>query len=205
MQYCNDHNSFFSREHVETIIQENKQLIYGIHSFRKKAGREDILRPLVSRLQKNLFLLASLTNQPKTPKNSIANAISRPILSSDYSAENKRAISQHTISNTTPSLALNSPLLSSNNVQSVYFEASNAEFRNNDQRNSEQQSLQSCDNPGNISNPLSKLCFDSVAPISTEFDSQSIGILPKEMQESKWVNTAYYESTSGRTRSTAST
>lgn len=179
MQYCNsDQYLFFSHEHVETIIQENKQLIYGIHSLKKKNGRKDILRPLLSRLQKNLFLLAHLSNQPNAPKHHISNSLLRPVLSREYPTESKMPVSQHSMSNRTPNMALNSPLLSSNTTQPIYFETSNVDFRINDQKNSEQQNLQSCENPSNIANhQLSKLCFDSVVPISTEFDPQSnIGI-----------------------------
>ncbi|KAH8583888.1 C2H2 finger domain containing [Cryptosporidium sp. chipmunk genotype I] len=174
MPYSNNNNSsFFSREQIENIIQENKQLIYGINSFKKNDGQEHFLRLLLSRLQKNLFLLAHLTNQPKAPKCLTVNDLLKPTFSCDYSSENKREILQ-TISNRAPSIALNSPILSSNTAQPIYFETNNADFRINDQKISDQQNLQSCENPNNISNPqLSKLCYESIAAIPPEFDSQN--------------------------------
>ncbi|EAK88130.1 C2H2 finger domain containing protein [Cryptosporidium parvum Iowa II] len=176
MPYSN--KSFFSHEQVENIIQENKQLIYGINSFKKNDRHEEFLRVLLSRLQKNLFLLAHLSNQPKAPNHLTVNDLLRPVFSCDYSSENKRATPQQTISNRAPNIALNSPILSSNTSQPIYFEANNVDFRINDQKISDQQNLQSCENPNIISNPqLSKLCYEPIASISPEFDPQNgIGI-----------------------------
>lgn len=179
MPYCNsNNNSFFSHEQVEAIIQENKQLIYGINSFKKNDGEEDFLRALLSRLQKNLFLLAHLSNQPKAPKHLTVNDLLRPVFSCDYSSENKRVTPQQTVSNKATIVALNSPTLSSNAANPLYFENNNVDFRVNDQKICEQQNLQLCENPNNISNPqLSKLCYESITHISSEFDPQNnIGI-----------------------------
>ncbi|KAF7457240.1 C2H2 finger domain containing protein [Cryptosporidium felis] len=175
MVYFNNEKLFFTHEKIVTIINENKQLLFGINILKSNNSQEKVLR-LLARLQKNLFILAHISNQPKAPRHLMANELLRPALSCEYSSENKISTTQYTNTNRTPNLTVNSPAISTNiSQQAAYFENCNTEFRPSDSKQPDKPNLQTCENPNiNISNShFSKVCFDQVLPISTEYEVQN--------------------------------
>ncbi|KAH8741535.1 hypothetical protein FG386_003177 [Cryptosporidium ryanae] len=179
MVLFNDNGQLFiTSEKIKDIINENKQLIYGINSLRHLNEFKTKVNNMLSRLQKNLFFLAHLCNQPKAPRNSLDKEVSRPFVSLDYSTDNKNFVIQHKNSGRTSSLVLN-PLVTQNTSQHVYFDSSCLEFRSNDIRSSEQVNLQTCDHiniNNSCNNSISKVNFDNITPTPSDYEStQNIG------------------------------
>ncbi|KAH7649759.1 hypothetical protein FG379_001989 [Cryptosporidium bovis] len=168
---------FVTSAKVRDVINENKQLIYGINSLKHSDEFKNNVNMMLSRLQKNLFFLAHLCNQPKTSKNSLENEVSRPVVPLDYSTENKKFT--NITSNRTSNLVLNLPLVTQNTSQHVYFDPNCLEFRSNDTRSSEQMNLQTCDH-SNINNPrnnsISRADFDNINSVPSDYENtQNIG------------------------------
>ncbi|OII78005.1 zinc C2H2 type domain-containing protein [Cryptosporidium andersoni] len=168
--------SYVTVDIIRKLIEENYQLLYGLHVFlnKGKCVNDFAVRALFSRLQRNLIFLAHLNNQPKAQKNISVNDVIRPIFPSDYSLEVKKSTLSNSEPNSvrSPNILTTSPLLTSNATPTSLYDPNSIDYRANNPNNTDN-IIHKHISEANISNN----CSNSSSIPRTEYELITSGIL----------------------------